>query len=444
MNLLLAILLLTVSLDESFLSSSKAYYDGNLLTLEGSVYLKHSLGILQSERAIIRKDSSTDDSFSTIDLYDQVLVHLKNQALLKCFTAHLDFEHLTGHLSSNKKDLVSFEGLIQSQDGPVSCFVESQKMDACFSKQIDSYEIEKLYLQGNVKLLYENDFMCLADEAFYQSSTPHMFSGTFHFKSLESPILLSHLSDRIEATQIMLNLDLETIWIDHPKGVCNATFCRLQDPLRFSASALTWNKHSHELLLDSEIECLHPFLGSFFASEKGIFKKGEDLSISFVELSGSLRWTHEEMRLSTNGRLEIDGIKNTVFLTSIKTPIIYQDLKRSFSANKATLHYTLEPVLSIDHLLVEGDIHFKSGSAFAICDVATYDPKTNTVFLSSKEESHVLFSDPEQALTMSAPQIRISETGGKLEVQGIGRVKFTLSDEENSLLESCRLKGVLQ
>ena len=89
----------------SDLSSDQATYDGDVLRLEGHVFLDHDLGQMEAETALLKKGEPSLE-FSTIHLKDQVSLFFEERGKLFSEQAFLDLQTLKGSLTRGKYPVV--------------------------------------------------------------------------------------------------------------------------------------------------------------------------------------------------------------------------------------------------------------------------------------------------------------------------------------------------
>lgn len=446
------------------LSSTHASYNGNALVLQGKVQLDHGLGNMTADEAFLQKqETGKDFPFSLIQLKKDVLVSLKNKSELRCSSAELDFNELTGVLSSIDEEKVSYQEL-QKKEGSSSDFrVLSKLIDLKLIKQeaLDKsqYGIESLVAKNEVQIEYAHEFTLEADEASYQNLEPqnsNKKSGILKAYPLSSgaKCKISFQKENIEADLIHIDIEKTQIQVQNPNGsIPSGLFVQSEaSPLLFKCQDLLWNHKNEVLLLKNEVSIQESTLGSLHAEKEMTIKQKKSQNKNTIEslhIDGPSRLEYQDSSsgwkhtVSSCGSLHVDGAKGQIVITSPKGSeklIRYEDQELILLASKAFIEYSEFERKPLSIALQESvSIQSTSGPLrLGIADRLTYSPDTQTVILSALPKKRVLFQDEEQNLSMSAQEVHLTKDPltGKTQVKGIGNVKFSLTSEEDNVLKN--------
>jgi hypothetical protein len=121
--------------------------------------------------------------------------------------------------------------------------------------------------------------------------------------------------------------------------------------------------------------------------------------------------------------------------------LFYKSDELSLFANQALVEYSaLEGHLRPTMLTLGGNIRLfssdESRPRFALADRLSFSTTTRTIILTADPGKRVIFTDEKQGVRIAAQEVHITRDPETNEerVQGVGNIKFTLSDEESSLL----------
>ncbi len=444
---------LTTPLEEELnLSSTKAVYDGNILNLEGSISLKHSLGTLSSEEAFLQKqENKAELPFSLIHLKKEVFITLQNKATLSCESAELDFNALQGHLQSDEQKKVTYNDLIKTADATISPLqISSKSIDLIFTKSPEKtfevqYNIDRLIAQQEVVISYAKDFVLKADEATYEKLTGLIKA---YPTAPENLCLLSFEDNFIETPKIEINLDKKLLNLQNPKGSLKGSLFSQKEngEIFFSAKELDWDYQKGVLTLHKDITIKEESFGSLLADkelliEQNLSQKTNQLKAIYV--NGPSVLSQKDATLISSGQLHLDGEKRQIIAISPKNKqLLYIDSKMQLEANQALLEYT-ESSQDISSLTVKGNVKIKTTDLekkpkYGLADRLTYSPETKTLILLANPGKKVLFQDLEDEISMSAQEVHLTQNPntGKMDIKGIGNLKLFLSSEELTLLQN--------
>ncbi len=456
-------------IDPNSLSSTTAKYDGNALHLSGHVVLDHDLGVMQAEEASLeRQETGKDFPFSLIQLQKEVLLQLKKGGALRCQNALLDFQALKGELSSSESEKVIFSDSIAHKGGKeipfrlMSEFINLEIAKTAKSGTTSDYKLEKLKALNDVIIDYANAFTLRADHAQYQNSLDGQKGVVSAFpKNSASHCQLAHEGDLVEATAVHFDLDSSLFSMEQPLGTLLTTLVpHLQKgSLSFRAKELTWDHLNNELNLKGNIQIEESSLGSLTSDGevkltqsslkgkkylKSIQATGNNMLQFYDQASGKSHTlvSHDSFCLDKD---QLSAILKSPLLDDLVPEgkqIHYEGSEIGIDADSAIIDYAIVPSGKLEpaSLRLTGNVRIFSkdpskGERCGLADRLSYSPATETLILSAAPNQHVLFWDKEQALTVSAQEIHITQDPEtkKQSVKGVGTVKFSFTPEEQSL-----------
>ncbi len=460
--------------NEGHVSSTNASYDGSALKLTGHVILDHGLGRMNAEEASLEKqDAGSDFPFSLIHLHKQVQLTLQNNARLSCDHADLDFLELKGALSAPISGLVVFEQqLTKKEHHGASLSLQSPKIDLALMKaEVKehklSYDVDTIIATDGVVIDYNKAFLLEAGRAVYSNiaSANKDLQGTLkaYAKDDASVCTLLHDNDKVQARSIELDLIHSTLTMDKPEGTIQSSLLpqHLQGSIAFITDHMTWDHLQNRLTLKGKSFITESSLGTITTQEMLMIQqaiiKGKKV-ISKIETVGASELIYQDPcssgyhKLYCQGTMKIDREHLHASLTSpIKdnktTPysdqVSYQEPELGAFADSLFVEFTVEEEkLQPVSLSLKGNVSLFSRNEqepfrCSIADRMSYCPTTKTLILSANPGQKVLFWDEQQAVRMSAQEVHLTQNPitKQTVIQGVGKVKFSLSTEENETLK---------
>lgn len=457
----IAMLMASEAPESGAVSSTNAAYDGNALLLTGHVVLDHGLGKMTAEEASLQKQEiGKDFPFSVIALRKDVRLALKNSGELLCERADLDFNALTGVLHAKGEGKVVYSDTYKKKKETLPFTLAGRRVELLFAKQgaegkKSEYDIETILVKEDVDIDYASAFQLHAGHALYRkpgslSSESKEFQGVITaYPSEEEPCRLVHGVDLIDADTIDLDMAHSTLSLLHPKG----QLATQGEPMHFTADQLCWDHVTGTLILNGHIWVQEAALGTITAQEqleltyktlkgkqvlKGLQTRGHT---SLTYLDPSFTRPH---KLICHGKMHIDRDKLLAALDSPEDQqLYYEEDEIGVFANHATLEYTetderLKPI----SLQLKGNIRLfshdpKQPPRCGLADRLHYSLSTRTLILSAHPGSNVLFWDEAQGVRMSASEVHIltDEESKERVIKGVGKVRLTLTAEEQSHLK---------
>jgi hypothetical protein len=355
----------------SSLSSSQVLYDGNNLKLSGDVVIEHPLGKMHAEEALIERPDEQSESFDAIHLCNAVRLELKEYGKLLCQSADFDFKTLTGNLKAKSGEKISYLHHC-SQKLPLE--MKSPLAHLLFEKGQKGFPLlTGISILGGVEASYAGTFALTADHAHLDRNRLQAFSSN------DTLCHLKHGEDIVEAKQIELKPDTETLTLAQPKGHFHSLSLNPGAELVVQCDTLLWNNEKKHLEFKSNVAITESSLGQVQASEGSITYEGSTLTSLFLDKEVLLRKYKQATPLS--------------------------------------------PLLQ--------------GERFAKADHLHYRKENETIALTSNPGERVLLWDEEKALTISANEIQISRDPitNEENIKGIGNVRFHFSPAESALIQ---------
>ncbi|MCB1109413.1 MAG: hypothetical protein KDK64_00375 [Chlamydiia bacterium] len=419
----------------SDLSSDQATYDGDVLRLEGHVFLDHDLGQMEAETALLKKGEPSLE-FSTIHLKDQVSLFFEDRGKLFSEQAFLDLQTLKGSLTRGKYPVV-FHG----NDIELFC----SAIDLTFSRKEMSLALDSLLAKEDVHIEYNEVYHLDCDEAFYQEN-----SLIAKAKSPQVPCHLTHLGDVIDALKVTFDLETDLLTLEFPKGEISSLFFPGHEDKKcqFASNLLTWHPKEELLTMQGAIAIHDPSIGTLIGDNLFSLKQSTQLGkkvIQTIETEGkTLLVDGSGQTLTSYGTLKLDRENLRMSCTSTEDQqLIYENQELRLYADTASIEYALEQMELKPHIVyLHGNVKIFSHAVNrplrkGLADHIIYDPMTRETRLLADPGHHVLFWDDQKKLTLSSPEILISidPDSGEETIKGVGTVRFTFTEEEGKRFE---------
>lgn len=462
--------------DSASLSSSNAAYDGNTLVLTGHVMLDHGLGKMAADTAKLEKqETGKDFPFSLIHLQNNVHVSLKSEAQVQCDSADFDFSTLKGLLLSQGESRVVYSDTLKKKKGEKAHFrLLGKTVELGMSKKAEEgkksdFEIETILAKEDVLIDYAEEFTLRAGHALYRKgSTPEKpgsykeFQGTItaYPQDSEHPCLLTHQGDLIQAQTVDLDLIHSKISLLNPRGsLLSSILPGLQKgEMRFACKHLVWDHMKNILTLKGDVAIAENLLGDLTSDgtlEIVQEKQKQERLLKTIRANGKTTLHFKDSgdnahHLVSHGSFLFDRQHYSAFMESPKKDgvvptdrqIYYEAQNFGLYADRAHMEYAEKTGNAHpSNVQLFGAVRLFSLDSvkprYAIADRLSFSTTTRTLILSANPGKNVLFFDEKEAVRISAPEVHITQdhVTHKESVQGIGRVQFAFTDEENSLLK---------
>lgn len=436
----------------SDLSSDRASYDGEVLYLEGNVFLDHELGKMEAFSATLQKSKNLSDlPFSQIHLESKVFLSFQNRAELFCDTAHLDFENLIGTFSSTDYPVVYRDYF---EDKNISFELFGQEIDLMLTKTAEGCAVASLLAKDHVHIDYGTDFHLDSDKALY-----HREGILKAFSDLPlSHCHLTHLDDFVDAQIITMDLNTRVLVMEGVDGMVSSFFFP-EIPERkchVVAKRLSWDVIHDTLTLRKNISLEDAYMGKLVSDEtvrltqKNYF--GKKVIQTMEALGKTVLTTKEGQRITSFGSMKLDRDNLELLCVSPtidgQTPrdeqFIYEKEDLTLFADKASLEYSLLGFKLQPHRVnLHGHVRIFSKEEAqpfrcGVADHIQYNPLTHEIRLYADKGKHVLFWHQKQNLKLSAPEILITIDPQTQEetINGIGTVRFSFNPEEDHELKA--------
>ncbi len=456
-------------INPSSVSSTTAAYDGNALLLSGHVVLDHELGSMQAEEASLeRQEAGKDFPFSLIHLQKDVELQLKRGGILRCENAILDFQSLKGMLKSSENHKVIFSDTVVRKNSVslpfrlMSQFIDLEIEKAAQGEGKNEYKVERLKATEDVVIDYADAFTLQAGCADYKNNLKGLKGVVSAFpKNGDTQCHLSHQGDLVDAASVHFDLESSLFSMQQPVGTLLSSLVpHLQKgSVEFRSKELTWDHLNAELTLTGGIHIEESSLGSLTSDGQVVLSQGTlkgKRYLKAIRATGNnmLQFNdpnaQEKHTLVSHGTfyLDRDQLKATLQSPTEDDAVIegkqihYEESKIGIDADMATIEYSIlqSGALQPASLRLMGNVRIASKDHLkeqcGLADRVSYSPATKTLILAADPEQRVLFWDQEQALSVSAQEIHITQDPEtkKQSVKGVGKVKFSFTEEENSLL----------
>ncbi len=414
----------------SDLSSDTASYNGDVLVLKGNVTLDHDLGQMKAQVATLKKGEPTLE-FSTISLQKEVSIFFENQGKIFSEEAFLDFQTLTGTISSN-----DYPVIYKGEEINLFC----KEIDLALRHESPNFEISSITAKEEVHIDYQNDFHIDCDKALYENDTLVATGNDFCY--------LNHLDDTAVAKKITLDLKTDLLTLEAPNGKLSSIFFP-DDPNRkcqFASRLLTWDHQNDLLTLKGGVVIHDPLFGTLIGEDIFSLKQRKHFGkrvIQSIETEGkTILSSNNSETLTSYGTLKID--RDELSLTCMSPPdkqLIYEKDDLLLYADSARIEYSFQGLEIKPHAIyLDGNVQIFSHDIShplrkGIADHIIHYPLSKQTHLLADVGNHVLFWDDEKNLSLSAPEILIEHDGEEEVVKGIGTVHFTFTEEEGKRIE---------
>lgn len=466
---LIALFLLsaTPAPDSAALSSANAVYDGNTMVLTGHVLLDHGLGKMAADEARLqRQEGGKEFPFSLIELTKNVLLDLKSGAKIECANAALDFVQGKGFLTSQEGSRVVYsdrlkKGLLRL----LGKNVDLKIVPKTEGEKKNDFEIETILAKEDVTIEFGEGFTLSAHRALYrkaETSSNHEFQGivTAYPKDAQTRCHLTRAGDLIDAETVDLDLMSQKLSLLRPQGALSSLLFpgAQKGEIQFTCDHLLWDHPKNLLTLKGHVKVVESALGTLVSDgELEILqqeqKKHRLLRAIRTRGSSTLDFkdeTGKSHHLLGHGPFIFDREKLRATFDSPKRngqvlpekQLFYRSEDLSLFANQALMEYTAsQGHLRPSMLTLAGSVRLFSTDAdrprFALADRLSFSTTTRTMILTAESGKRVLFTDEKQGIRIAAQEVHVTRDPESREdrVQGVGNVKFTFTDEENSQLK---------
>lgn len=456
--------------EQMVVNSENAEYNGQLITLNGHVFIEHELGNLRADRIILNPEIHDKKvQAKHLLLQNNVIISIKGGGQLRCSKAEVDFTTLQGIFSGNaEQEFVSYtESFTDNTEKPTTVVLKSRQMAVQIAKEIRGSIIKSVSAEQDVTVSYNDDILATADEAAYQRMAPAENEACPGLISLRAKgdngvcRVTNHNGDMIAADHLCIDTTQRKMFFAYPKGALYLGE-KKTERLDFSGDALTWDEGQNLLTLSEHVAIHQNELGTLTSDrdvqiKQRVLNKKKQLDTIESHGNTTLRYMEPEKQLAhiltCHGKVLVDH-KNLV--TTMESPrdaqgnvlegkkVSFHDHMGEIYADKLTIHYAKqENSLKPTALKLEGNVHLLNRTAidsenktdfmqYALADTVEYTTQAKEISLSAHTGNRVLFFDRVNNLQVSAPALKIrrDEATQKESIQGIGNVRFSFQKQE--------------
>jgi len=401
---------------------------------------------------------------------EDVVIAFKNGAKLISRHAELDFDSIHGVMSSGEEgELVIFSGFVSDErGGQLPIIVKGKIMVVGISEDEDHREVVEVTAEGDVEILYDEDYTAYGDRVHFQNERQSDLSSLTKSGSLilkgngsDIPCCIQHKNgDVIEAAQIVFLPSENQVDAWNVKG------------------SITSLGYLREVEIASDHVCWLPRKGRVVFSGKTIISDGEVGTLSNlgtievdredeterarikeVVAKGETRLENWEAEQSLgcfgvaqlqmeNRRLVLSSPKDGLSDIPITQQAYYQDLLGQIHADRFEIDFNLDQgKIHPTHIVMRGSVRMQNQlipdpqvqvilEQYAIADLVKYSPDTKQMTCVAKKGKRVLYFDKTKGLQVSAPGLHVTRgTKGEWEVQGKGNVRMKFTHQEVSQLQ---------
>jgi len=357
---LLAVLPLSANEEPTSLSSTAAYYNGNILTLQGAVVLAHGLGKMSAETAELeRQDTDKNVPFSLIRLRTQVELLLKDRGQLKCQDADLDFEKMKGFLRSGPKVKVSY--LDQNAVAVTSNETELTLLRQGADAKRSTFDIDILAAKGDVVIHYGNGFSLTAPEAvYYKHSAPGLPQHQAGLIVASPSCRLTRATDVIDAREGHLFVEEKQLILLEPKGSLGSSITN--GTTQFTCGTLTWDDEQNQLLLKDKIHIQDTSFGTMDAEDELILSQGIEQGkrvLATIEGQGNIRLSSAS-RCCLADHVHFSRATHKMILSALPgKKVLFWDTEKKMHLAVPELHITIDPETGSETVQGIGAVRFE-------------------------------------------------------------------------------------
>lgn len=407
-----------VSTHEQF-EVGEAIFEGNRLSLLGSVSWDHPIGSLKAKSAEAAFDAEAKMP-EEITMQEGVDITLNDGGIMHAPYAWIGCRQCLAVFHGHEGEKVAYE-----KEG---FLLKSLKAEVHFLSP--KMMVERITADGLVEIAMQPDLYLTGNQAVFEHFSP---KGVFGRGALLSEAhgsfcKMKQGDHEIHADNAELNMHDQTVVLHQPRGVLKKEAL----PIHFKASQMTLDKGNESLHLEPPVHI--EWLGVLDTlGTVEIRQKEKQLHSVFVQGVADLDW--EGHRLTVYDALSIDPIlKRVVMSSNGSDPIYFRDPHGEIYADRAELLYDekQKPL----RLILEGNIRLQNTTAgalqYALADEGIFEFEKNTLTLKAKTRPRVLFYDELNKVQASAPGLTINRDpkNGQNVLRGMGNVRFIFAEEE--------------
>lgn len=452
------------------IDSNIVNYNGNEMSLEGQVLVRHIWGDLSSDYALLQKsDKDKSDDFHFLKLMNNVHISMQNGGVFHCANAELNSRTWKGRFSGNAKgkkvryhDEYLDENYIKRK-----IELESMYMDISILQKEDAYIIDKILAKEGVCMKQDNIFTVLADEALFQnkndfspSSAKCKFPGELTLTPQKDNGIcrvLHHENDFIEAGKIFIDGSRNILSCEKAEGKIHSYRMNYSSKydIHFLTDSLVWEKNTGVLKMKDNVSIEQDDLGKIFVEDEitlWMEPLEKDNILREMQSKGKTLLTYSDIsrgyqhRLSSSGGIHINNLSLKMLLFSPMQDgsvvegrqVVFQDDMGEVYGDAVLIDYdSIQGKIYPKKIYIMGNVKIVNHTIshedsqenewqYALADEVEIFFPFQEMTLFAREDKHVLFFDKVKNIQMSAKEIRFKRDGktGEESVEGIGVVRF--------------------
>lgn len=441
------------------IDSKQAQYDGNQITLNGNVTLRHDTGTITAQKVIISsQDAQRKMALSKIHMSGGVRLAANGGGELICSRAEIDSAlHLGTFYSDDNEPVIYREFTAQNKSLTVKSDHMTVEMDSVVKENNSHKGLKNVAANGHVNVNF-NDFIATSDHGTYQTGIIAL-SASPHGQGLCE--VSNRNGDRIVAHEIKMDTLRRNVECHNPDGQLLYAAQAKEKPsqVHFSCKTLNWDEEKQRLTLFEDVKIEQEGLGVVTTDDQIAFVRQyiEGVpQLCLAESTGNTVFVYtdsekqEKHTLKCQGKATIDHPHKEIRIDSPQDSIVnhkqifFQDSLGDIHADKMLIRYAMnDQKFNVSSVLLEGHVHLHNNGSiepgktkafleYALADVVEYNPNTKEVQLSAINKRRVLFFDKVNNLQISAPKLKIKRDAAlqKDSIQGIGDVRFNFVKNE--------------
>jgi hypothetical protein len=466
------------------IDANNVNYEGKELYLSGDIIVKHELGSLFSQEALLSRPLLEEGlPFALLELWKGVTLKLSSGGVFSCSLAALDLEKLTGHFFSEGSDeFVTFKDSVEHGKGPpVDILFKSKRMVVEMSRGDEgskelSRQVRAIQAEEEVSVDYNWEFLARGDKMLYERdlfystvNTVHPMPGKIFIRRDKKGGLCqveSRRGDFVKAQEMIMDLLQQRVLCTQPDGyVFVGGEQEAAAPVCFSAKKLSWDYSTHLLTLEEQVTFSHQLYGKIQCSEsvqisqqatEGVKQLQWVRATGIVEVDYADQKMNDHHKVSCFGGVFIDAIKRRATFSSPAEQdkqILFTNSQATLYANDIVIDYEQEGAgqggFKVKKINITGNVKIlRKGSEgeysqYALAHAVEYLPEVGQMFFRGTPEKRVLFCDNVNKLEVSAPAVNLTRDPqtGLDRVQGVGDVRIAFMEDEKAALKENFSKG---
>lgn len=448
-----------------YLEAASIDYLGDQMVLSGNVCVRHPIGTLSSQRAVLSFALGALElqTLSKLELSDTVTISFTSQDALACDVAYLDFSTLEGtFLGNHEGTLACYRGMSQQGLWELEGEKLSIKLLPLAISNGKKYGLSYLQAEGLVALRTHEGLRALGHRASYlpeyalPSHRIEELGGCFTLLAAADLDAVCKLQDPrgnwIEGKKVLLTPSLGVSTITKPSGCVYMASTTPLEPILLSAEELEWDYREGILRLHRHVQLTHPSLGTahcddtvhLWTKAHGTFGHWQVVTL---ESSGMTEVTHLSLPTMGAGKIQCPGTVsanllsgNLLFQAAPDKTVLYEGQEGLLSAHRIGMAYHPE-TSRIEYFFAKQHVHMlrhlppqgiqEAHQQIALANRLDFFPEKRELLLRGSRSSPALFTDTAQNLSISAHKVVAKlNPDGKESVRGLGAVRLSFNEKE--------------